>query len=194
MWSLRATIAIVATCAVAAAASTDWQLASSNENIFDPNAPDGQDWTFTPAAVADSFFQGSDTIALNSGITYDQPSADEINSVNTGDDNQQLFLNDGNDLQTNDLLLADLSADSKGGECSSSNGPGKKRRRNTLCTTGFPFASSGSTISDPSALDRLYCPTASLFIKSLFVCSSPDPLKTILQAAFYTLLDSTRCK
>lgn len=183
---LLATIVIVAKLAAAA---------SSDENLFDLNASNGEDWTLDAATGTDPYVDGGDTIALNSGISY-EPLSEDIASANLPADNQQLFLNDSDDPQSNDLLLADLVADGKGGECSTSNMPGRKRRRNTMCSSSVGIVTSfpSQSILDASAFDSLYCPTASITIKSLFVCSSPDPRKTVYGYAVWTLYESTRGK
>lgn len=187
-------LAIIVISTASAVSPADWQLASSDENIFDFNAPDGQDWTLS---TSDSFQGGGDTVSFNSGIIY-QPPSDDISSLSNLDDNQQLFMNDNDDPQTEDFLLAGAVPNAKGEECSASDLAGKIRRRgHPLCstgTTGFLHALPAGTVRDAGSFDLLYCPVASILIKSLFVCSSPDPLKTILVFPLYTLLESTRGK
>lgn len=112
-------------------------------------------------------------------------------------DLQQLFLNDNdNDAQT-ELQFADLNDfDANGGEgqCASSNLAGKFRRRSECGIIRTVTEGPAETVRDVTLLDRLYCLTASIFIKSLFVCSSPDPSKTIPgPLIFWTLYESTRC-
>lgn len=190
IWSVLATVIVAVSAAAAAAASSDWQLASSDENLFDLNPADGKDW----ALGTDPFSEGGGDIASSSGIPSYLSSSDDVTFINV-DENQQLFLNN-NDPQT-ELLFADMDdLNAKGGEqCASSNLAGKFRRRSECGTTGIVTAGPTSTVGDVTLLDRLYCPTASIFIKSLFVCSSPDPLKTIPgPLAFWTLYESTRCK
>lgn len=98
------------------------------------------------------------------------------------------------DAQTEVLLAGD-----EGDECSSFPNPaGKTRRRlgrrNAMCSVGIVTGGPTSTVRDASTFDLLYCPVVSLFIKWLFVCSSPEPRTTFVALGFSTLYESTRGK
>lgn len=183
--------------AAAAASFADWQLAaSSNENALDFNAPSNDGWTL----ATNLFAEGSDAVAFNSE-TIDQSTP--FGSISDSDDNQQLFMDDGYNPQT-ELLLADTVAKDGGEECSASdNLAGKTRRRrqigrrNSMCSSSVGIVTGGGptlTMRDASTFDLLYCLGASIFIKSLFVCSSPDPTKTVISLGISTLYESTRGK
>lgn len=201
-WSIVAIFIVAAvntSSAAAAASSTDWQFASSNGNAVDFNAPD-EDWTLSSTNL---FTEGSNDI--NPGI-IDQSLSPDIMSTNSDDDNQQLFMDDGTSDPQTELLLADtaLSDNRGGGECSASdNLAGKIRRRgrerrfgrrNAMCSVGIVTSGPTGTILDATTFDLLYCPVASILIRWLLVCSSPDPLKTVVFLGFSTLYESTRGK
>ena len=151
--------------------------------------PDEADWTL----AADPFVgEGGDAIAFDSGTIPYQASFDDITSTNAND-YQQLFMGD-NDLQAEFLLADVISDDDKGEECSAlSDLSGKRlRRRRGLerrdamysSTVGVVTAFPAQTVMDATSFDLLYCPVASIFIRSLFVSSSPDPLKAVLTLGF----------
>ena len=192
VWSVLATVII---SIASTASSADWQLGSSDEDIFDLNAPAGQDWTIS----ADSFQEGGDAIASNSGI-INQPSFDDITPSNNMDNDKDLFMNDddNDNLQIGEFWLTDADSNTKGEECSSSDLSKKIRRQgHAMCstgTTGILHTMPAGAVRDAGSFDLLHCPITSILIKSLFVCSSPDPFETIPAFPFYTLLESTRGK
>lgn len=158
--------------AAEASSADDWQLASS---ALDLNEPDG-DWTFAnPFAEGDAvnsdIFQSYDTSNLDIGLFTDDP---------------------------HDELLADVPY----ADCSSPDLAIKRRlgRRNALCSSsstgisGTPHFGVAGSISDPTEFDQFHCPTSSILIKSLIVCSSPEPQNTVLSLTFYTLYQSHRGK
>lgn len=191
VWSV---LAIVLISTASAASPADLQLGSSDENIFDPNAPASQDSTIS---AADLFQGGGDAIALSSGTT-NQLLSDDITPFNNLNDDQNLFMNDNDDPQIGELWLTGAVPDTKGEECSSSDLSKKIRRQgHTMCstgTTGILHTMPAGAVRDAGSFDLLHCPVASILTKSLFVCSSPDPFETIPTFPFYMLLESTRGK
>ena len=150
--------------------STDWQLAFNGANLNTPNV----DWT-----LANDLFAEEDARKLDIFQSFDDPDLDA-----------SFFTDD-----SQNLLLAGVSSD----ECSSSN-PGRKRQEgNTMCssssssgTVGIPATFLGG--AEKSDLDKLYCPSESVWIVPLFICSSPNPAQTVPTGGFFTLIDSTRRK